>query len=75
MSCLYLTYFAPLFVCRQCSDCAKSSSEESEDSTNVNVNAPRRLRDKINQPARLTRAQEDMEFLFPVSDWFEKNIT
>ncbi|KAL4228609.1 PHD finger protein 14 [Mactra antiquata] len=49
----------------QCSECAKSSSDESEEPTTVNVNAPRRLRDKIKEPAKLSQAQQDMEFLFP----------
>ena len=54
-------------ICRQCSECAPSSSEESVEGSSVNVNAPRRLREKIKEPAKLARAQEDMEALFPVS--------
>ncbi|XP_053408322.1 PHD finger protein 14-like isoform X2 [Mercenaria mercenaria] len=49
----------------QCSECADSSSEESEESSSVNVDAPRRLREKIKEPAKFSRAKEDMEFLFP----------
>ncbi|XP_052803478.1 PHD finger protein 14-like isoform X2 [Mya arenaria] len=49
----------------QCSECARSSSEESEDSSCVNVNAPRRLREKIKEPAKISQQQMDMEFLFP----------
>ncbi|XP_052255626.1 PHD finger protein 14-like isoform X2 [Dreissena polymorpha] len=49
----------------QCSDCAKSSSDECEDTSTRNMNAPRRLRDKIKEPAKFSHAQQEMEFLFP----------
>lgn len=49
----------------QCSECADSSSDESEESSSVNVDAPRRLREKIKEPAKFSKAKEDMEFLFP----------
>ena len=56
-----------MYLYRQCSECGRSSSEESEESSNVDIDAPRRLREKIKEPAKYSRAQQDMEFLFPVS--------
>ena len=52
---------------RQCSECTPSSSEESVEGSSVNVDAPRRLREKIKEPVKFTRAKENMEALFPVS--------
>lgn len=49
----------------QCSKCADAESDASEGSDTVDLDAPRRLREKIKEPAKLSRAQQDMEFLFP----------